>query len=193
MKKKFKAVELNQLDDTTIMKIREWRNQEFVRKMMFNKDIIDEETHIRWIDELKNDTNRYLFVFYLDDEPFGVTQYKYHSEKNAIETGDYLISEDYQLMGYGVIMEYFEQKIVYYHLYCKQIYGEVIEFNTQCVRLNQYMGFESRQISQYENIDGRDYGVLIETSDIDIWESQIKAKLGKIVSKLVDIEYTVIM
>ena len=67
-KKHFKAVELKYLDSETILKIREWRNQEFVKKNMYSQHEITQEEHLKYIDNIRNDNNRGLFVFYLDDE-----------------------------------------------------------------------------------------------------------------------------
>jgi len=35
------------LDDMYVKKMREWRNQDFVRQRMFNREIITEEEHAR--------------------------------------------------------------------------------------------------------------------------------------------------
>ncbi len=140
MKKHFKAVELKHLDNATIMKIREWRNQPFVRSMMFSQHEITEEEHMNYIAALKQDDNRGLFVFYLDDEPFGVFQYKLLREKNAIVPGTYLISQDYQVMGYGVIMDYMVQLITYHYLDADVIYAEVLRTNREQVKLHKVYG-----------------------------------------------------
>lgn len=111
---KFRAIELNHLDEDTILKIREWRNQDFVRKNMIQQHMITEEEHLSYIERLKKDKNRGLFVFYLDDVPFGVYQYMIDPVKREVEDGHYLISQEYQSLGYGAILMYMEQLITYY-------------------------------------------------------------------------------
>ena len=82
-KKNFKAVELNRLDENTISNIRLWRNAEFVRKQSFNKHEITEQEHANYIKKLKEDPNRGIFVFYLDDEPFAVYNYNINPLNNV--------------------------------------------------------------------------------------------------------------
>jgi len=106
-KKSFKAVELKYLDDKTINEIRIWRNAEFVRKNSFTQHEITIDEHKAFIENLKQDINRGLFVFYLNDEPFGIYHYKINPTNNSIMVSDYLTSEEYKYLGYGEIMSFF--------------------------------------------------------------------------------------
>lgn len=126
---KFRAVALNRLDGQTIDQIRIWRNQDFVRKNMFHPHIITEEEHIRYIEKMKKDENRELFVFYLDGDPFGIFQYELYPDERAVVSGSYLIDENYQVMGYGAIMHYMINQIICYYLDVDTIYAEVIDIN----------------------------------------------------------------
>lgn len=193
MKMRFKAVELKCLDEETIAKIREWRNQPFVQQMMYSQKEISEEEHKKYIAALLEDTNRGLFVFYLDDEPFAVYQYTIHPEGNYVVDGIYLIAEEYQYMGYGVLLIYFVDEIKFHYLHCHKSYGEVIDINTRVIALNEKMGILREGVLRQQALVGNSYhdvwcyGMLASE-----WDEK-KIKIEKLVFRLVEQEYTVLM
>lgn len=192
-KKKFKAVELNKLDDETITNIRLWRNSSFVREKMYNKNEITEEEHKKYINSVKNDPNRGIFVFYLDDIPFGVYQYTINTNNNCITGGHYLIDEDFQYMGYGVIMAYFISVIDFDFFKCNKNYGEVISNNKRLIELNKKMrvpleGILRQQIMvEGQYLDIYCYGVLRNE-----WDYGREAE-EKRISRIVDTNYEIII
>lgn len=191
MKKHFKAVELKYLDDSTIMKIREWRNRDFVRKNMFNSDLISEEQHIEYIEKIKKDSNRGLFVFYLDDVPFGVYQYIIYPEGNYIMDGNYLIDEEYQYMGYGLVEVYFMNIIKFEYFHCNKGYGEVLDINKRTIMLNEKLKIVREGVLRQQCIindeyhDVYCYGLLKEE-----W-SDIKEHLKRLISAIIDEQYDI--
>ena len=192
-KKRFKAVELNHLNQEIIGEIREWRNQDFVRKTMFTQKLISEEEHLKWIEMHKNDDDRYLFVCYLDNEPIGVIQYVYRPEYKAVETGYYLIDENYQYMGYGVIMAYFMGEIVFCDLGFERVFGRMMSSNTRAVRLDKFLECQGERVKDVVMIDGVKHEVIMSYGNRISWEQFEKPKLIKLISKIVDLNYDVIM
>lgn len=192
IKKKFKAIELNCLDEDTICNIRNWRNQEFVRRNMFCQDIISEEEHSQWIKRVKADDNKNVFVFYLDDVPFGVEIYTYDTENQWVEVGNYLVSEEYQAMGYGVILSYFGQEILYNVLGYNTMYSEIFEFNKNALAVSRFLGAEKEVRKEPAHLNGKTVNVNIVRGKKQYWNSFLKEKLGKLVMKFVYEDYEVI-
>lgn len=186
MKKHFKAVELKHLDDETIMKIREWRNNDFVRKMSYNQDVISLETHMQFIDDLRNDKNRGLFIFYLEDEPFAVYQYLLNPSKGYVKNSHYLIKEEYQNLGYGTLLSYFELEIIFYVLNYSKSYGEVLEYNKNVISMNKKMGATLEKVMKKEGqSNGEKQDVYCFSVCKDSWEKS-KQRYQKIINILVD-------
>lgn len=185
MKKHFKAIELKHLEETTIMKIREWRNQPFVKNMMYSQHDITEKEHKEYVKAVLNDKNRGLFVFYLDNVPFGVYQYMIYPEENYVKNGHYLIAEDYQYLGYGALLSFFEQEIATNVLGCKAVYAEVLSYNRKAMAMNKKLGAQLIGIQEKgATVDGISYDVyqyIIE----DGWTEK-KKKMEKIVYEIVD-------
>lgn len=184
---KFRAVELNRLDEETIANIRTWRNQDFIRKNMFNTHVITEEEHKRYIDKVKQDPNRGLFVFYLDGEPFGVFQYEVDLEANSVTNGNYLIDEKYQVMGYGAIMYYMIGVIQSAYLEVEKIYAEVIDTNKNAIRMHiRSGGILEGILKDYVTIDNVNHDVyrfsyLIKSPDEN-------SRVAKLIKQLIEQE-----
>ena len=139
-------MELKHLDEETIKDIRLWRNQPFVRTMMYQQNEITEKEHSEYIQKLKEDNNRGLFVFYLDEEPLGVYQYKIDPLGNYATIGDYLIREEYADLGYGIIMGYFITEINFEILKTHKNFGEVMDFNINVRKYNKRLGVRSEGV-----------------------------------------------
>lgn len=191
-KKKFKAIELNCLDEDTIQNIRNWRNQEFVRRNSFHQDIISEEEHSQWIQRVKADEYRNVFVFYLDDVPFGVVQYTYDTENQWVKEGAYLVSEEYSLVGYGPIMSFFSQDIAYNVLGYDTRYCEIFESNKNGQAVMRFLGAKAEARKERAVSNGKTVNVLIVRGVKQDWNDFVKEKLGKLVLKFVYEDYVVI-
>lgn len=129
---KFRAVSIDYLDEEIVMEIRSWRNQEFVRKMMNHSHIITEDEHNRYIEKLKQDKNRNILVFFLDDEAFEVMQYEIDIDENNasfVFIGNYLTSQKYQDLGFGSIGNYMINRIIRELLNVDLIKYEILETN----------------------------------------------------------------
>lgn len=186
MKKHFKAVELKHLDEETILKIREWRNQPFVKEMMYSKHDITEEEHRQYIDSLLKDENRGLFVFYLDEVPFGVYQYVIHPEGNYVVNGNYLVDREGGDLGYGAILLYYMNEIAFDVLHVNKCFGEVLEYNKRAISLNKRIGSKVEGIlRQHVLFDGRYYDVYQMGMLKSEW-SEYKEKLKNIIDLMIE-------
>lgn len=190
VKKRIKAIELRQLDEETICKIREWRNQDFVRKNMFHQDIITAEEHEQWIQKVRLDNNRYLFVLYIDDIPLGVCTYIYNMQDDIVEMGHYLISEEDQTMGYGVLLTYFGLDIMYNVLHYNRMRSQTLVTNKRVKGINRYLGGEEKVASITKN--GKEYEIDLISGTREEWNKVDKKTLGKLVFKFVEEDYKVL-
>ncbi|MBE5923078.1 MAG: hypothetical protein E7271_01245 [Lachnospiraceae bacterium] len=185
-KMQFKAVELKFLSDDIIKQIRNWRNQDFVRLQMFTQDIIGEKEHIKWVETIKKDENRHLFVFFLDDKPFAVVQSRYYPEYDYVETGDYLISTDYQALGYGTFLKYYTNEIMYYVLNYNTIHGEILDTNKKNINVGKRLFNNVKKVEEPRIVAGEFHDVYIIDSCKSDWENNQKRHLEKLVNRFID-------
>lgn len=183
VKKSFKAVELNRLDKDTAEQIRIWRNNEFVRKQSFTTHIISPEEHKAFIDKIKNDKNRGLFVFYLDNEPFGVFQYEINLSR-VLTAGYYLTDEEYTYMGYGVIMCYYIYEISFSILKAHKYSAETLDSNKKLISMYKRDNIIEGIRQEHILLDGTYHDIYL----VGILEknySRIKSKLKPLVGVIV--------
>ena len=65
--------------------VRDWRNNDFVRKHMFNNQIITENEHKGFLDGLQNSVNRKYYIAFFDGKPFGVLNTNIDSDAKKLE------------------------------------------------------------------------------------------------------------
>ncbi len=161
-KKAFKAVGLRRLDEDTVNQIRNWRNAEFVREQSYTNHKISEEEHKTFIEKLKNDPNRDLFVFYLNNDPFAVYSYTMNCQNNSVVVNNYLTNEDFKYMGYGAIMSYFIQQINFKILNVHKQCGEIISTNRKFIaRLKKDGKIIEGILREHALINGEYYDVYV--------------------------------
>lgn len=193
MKKRFKAIELKYLDENVIEHIRIWRNKPFVKEKMYTQHNITKEEHHCFIEKLKADSNRGLFVFFLDEEPFGVYQYDKHPNGNYMTGGNYLIDQDFQDNGYGVIQIYFMMEIIFSVIGCNKNYGEILDTNKRMIAMDKRIGAKLEGILRQQVLvngeyhDIHCYGILREEWLVS------KPKFEKLVFRFVEDNYEIII
>jgi UDP-4-amino-4,6-dideoxy-N-acetyl-beta-L-altrosamine N-acetyltransferase len=77
MSKTYKLILLTDLDNAAQLLALDIRNEEYIRRWMFNEDIIEPSEHFAWIERLKNDPSQLYFAI-MDDNacPCGAVNLK---------------------------------------------------------------------------------------------------------------------
>ena len=97
-------------------KIWEWRNDEITREMSINSEFISWEIHKEWFKSTLKDSNKYLYVGYLEKDIAGVVRFdKYYDKENCFSI-NININPIMRNQGLGKI--FLEQSI-------KQFFGEI--------------------------------------------------------------------
>ncbi|WP_303852387.1 UDP-4-amino-4,6-dideoxy-N-acetyl-beta-L-altrosamine N-acetyltransferase [Seleniivibrio woodruffii] len=73
--------ELTHADKMTVLA---WRNDDRIRFNMYSTDIIEESSHLAFIESLRNATDRVYFLVRQDGEPLGCIYFTDIKEKNAV-------------------------------------------------------------------------------------------------------------
>ena len=84
-----------------------WRNSDRVRTKMVNQDIIPLESHLRFVDSLKNRSDCKYWLFMIDDIPVGVYDLvDIRPDGSGGVSGSYIGDEEY--LGYGLLLIYIQ-------------------------------------------------------------------------------------
>ncbi len=136
-KKRIDIIDFLELPIKKYEKILEYRNQLFVRKASFNKDIITLKDHWRYYHLLKDRNLLFAFLIQCEKKDFGVIFLKKVTNK-IYTNGAYLVNIDSSYEGGGIVLEvcltYIGQKIG-------------VKYNRYAIRKNNKKGL---QLSKYE-------------------------------------------
>lgn len=122
--------------------VRDWRNNDFVRKHMFNNQIITENEHKGFLDGLQNSVNRKYYIAFFDGKPFGVLNTNIDSDGKKLEFGYYLTDIRYVDGGFGAILEYALLNHAFFSLNVKTVFCRVLTENKKVISLHKRFGFE---------------------------------------------------
>ncbi|WP_164468946.1 hypothetical protein [Aliarcobacter cryaerophilus] len=104
-KRELKIINFLHLNEEEYAKILEYRNQEYIRKVSISQDIISEEEHKNYLEQLKKEDEYFAFIIKNDDKDYGVISLKKLSE-DTYNIGDYLVKEDYKFEGEGLLISF---------------------------------------------------------------------------------------
>ncbi|MCT4631829.1 MAG: GNAT family N-acetyltransferase [Firmicutes bacterium] len=167
------------IDESYILRVLAWRNQEFVRSKMVSKDIISEKDHLNYMGKLVGRDDNKIFVGFINGEAFGIVTCKV--EDTNIDYGYYLVKEELLGMGFGMLMEYFSIKYVFDNFFVDKIKIKVLDDNKKVISLHKKFGFK---VSGNITFDERSFVTM--TLEKDIWEEK-KERHKKIINKVFNV------
>jgi UDP-2,4-diacetamido-2,4,6-trideoxy-beta-L-altropyranose hydrolase/UDP-4-amino-4,6-dideoxy-N-acetyl-beta-L-altrosamine N-acetyltransferase len=133
----------------------EWRNHPEVRQWMFTKEVIAKESHLSYIDSLKERTDRVYFLVKKEDNPIGVIDFtSIDTQKKQADIGLYA---NPNIKGAGkdlmdIIIEHGFKK-----LKLDRLVSEVFEENLRAIALYEKFGFK--------RIDKKEILIVMERRD----------------------------
>ena len=134
------------LSNNDKLMVLDWRNNEDVRKWMYNSDIISKEEHLAFIDTLKtNEIKQYYLVSY--KENYVGVMYMIDID-NTNKTAEFGIYSNPSLKGNGKILMDSICEYSFNILNLHKIVAEVFEDNQRAINLYSHFNFQKI----YENI-----------------------------------------
>jgi RimJ/RimL family protein N-acetyltransferase len=86
------GISLRRITRSDIELIRTWRNQDFVRDQMFERELITEVQQVAWFDIVNNPFN-YYFIIEVNEKPIGVIYAKNVNPESMVGEGGIFIGE----------------------------------------------------------------------------------------------------
>lgn len=100
-KRDLKIINFLYLSDEKLKKIREYRNQEYVRDVSISKNIISENEHKNYLTLLEKKDKYFAFLVLNEEKDYGVITFNKIDDK-IYYIGDYLVKEEYKFEGGGI-------------------------------------------------------------------------------------------
>ncbi len=140
-------VNILDVDIETQMEVRNWRNDERIRKYMFNDHIITEEEHKNWLKSLDDNNKSLFFIVYKDDIAVGVTgiiniDYINKSTSWAF----YLNEKGLSFLGLGFFIEYYFINYIFDNFEFEKLNTEVLATNPKVIKMHCKFGFKEIKI-----------------------------------------------
>ncbi|OQA16771.1 MAG: hypothetical protein BWY64_02453 [bacterium ADurb.Bin363] len=174
------------LDAEYISNLRNWRNQDFVREKMFNQGLISEDEHGKFIEHLREISEKRLYICFIGEKAFGVLDYNLFINNNSLEFGYYLIEQGYTNSGLGIVMEYALLNHAFYDLNVHKVFCRTLSNNEKVISLHKNFGFLTEGVmKQHIKMVNRYMDVTIQAIYESIWrdnriviEKLLKVMLG---------------
>lgn len=135
-------VTLNSMTEKDLNMVLSWRNQDYVRKMMYNSEIISNKEHSEWFNKVKNSTTSEAKIFYFDRKPYGVVNIHQIEYSNRTCEWSFYIGEKGAPSGIGTIMGCLAIDYIFNHLQLRKLCAEVMEYNDKSLHFHKRLGFK---------------------------------------------------
>ncbi|WP_180271523.1 UDP-4-amino-4,6-dideoxy-N-acetyl-beta-L-altrosamine N-acetyltransferase [Fredinandcohnia onubensis] len=166
-----------------------WRNQDRIRKNMYNEKVITMEEHQAWFQHILQSKKDVYLLFYMDEIPTGLVYFNGIDHQHEHCYWGFYIGREDATKGSGTIMATLAFDFAYKKLKMNKIYGEILAYNFASVKFHEKLGFKQEglfksHIKKDDNfIDVYTYGLLSK----DWYEFQRPFILNDLVCKGIDV------
>lgn len=117
-----------------------WRNQEHIRKSMFNQDIISIEEHLAWYNSLPQKTDFEYKILFINNTPVGIINFK-EIKTNIDCTWGFYIGEPTAPKGSGTVLAYLGLEYIFDKYNLLNIRSQVLPYNQLSINYHYKLGF----------------------------------------------------
>lgn len=138
------SVVLGQLRDIyrhDLQKLLNWRNQEFIRKVMFNDSLISWDQHLKWYENLIKSNNKISKIFVFNGKDFGLLNINNIDEQNGSCEWGFYIGEKNSHKGAGLLLGFTSLEFIFNNLKMRKLTAKVIESNIISRNFHEKLGF----------------------------------------------------
>lgn len=163
--------ELKDVKEANLKQILDWRNQESIRKVMYNSGIILLDEHVQWFERLQKSEAAQSKIFYYDHVPYGVLNINQIDQiNNKCEWGFY-IGDNNAPKGMGTILGFTSLNYIFDELSIRKVTAEVLSMNGKSATFHRKLGFTQEGLLRKHIIkDGNYLDVLLYGIFKEEWE-----------------------
>jgi UDP-4-amino-4,6-dideoxy-N-acetyl-beta-L-altrosamine N-acetyltransferase len=157
------------LEDIEKKMVWEWRNHISIRQMMYNKNLINFDNHLKFIESLKKSNTKKYWLVKRRNLNVGAL-YLANIQKNRGELGFYLAPEFHKIL--SVEFYYYSLNYLFESFGVTKLYGFTLVQNTSANSLNDLFGFSKHLVDK--EINGVIEKYYFRELASDIWLNKIK-------------------
>ena len=118
-----------------------WRNQEHIRKFMFNQNIISLQEHLAWYNSLSQKTDFDYKILFIENRPVGIINFKEIKPHVDCSWGFY-IGETDAPKGSGTVLAYLGLEHIFAKYNLSKIRSQVFPDNILSINYHYKIGFK---------------------------------------------------
>lgn len=177
----------NIVDSKYKFDVRDWRNQEFVRKNMIDSSEITLEQHTSYLEMLRTSASQKVYIALLDDEPIAVMTFRIYNDDNKIVSGSYLIKEEYLGKGFGAVLGYVRMEYIFNKMPTGRMSTLVMASNKKNLQLQKDFGCTITKEEDIIRANGKEDKLITLEMTHEEWLSK-KIKIERVISRLILLE-----
>lgn len=164
------------------MQVRNWRNDDNIRKHMLNSHIITQQEHENWLKSLAKTDKNIFFLAFLNENIIGVMSIINADYINKVCSWGQYLNPKYLGFGLGFFLEYYFLNYIFDNFEFEKINSEILSNNIKNIKLHEKLGFvlEAKNTStrRKEKIDMNYYN--IRKIDWQIFSKKLEEKAKEI-------------
>lgn len=137
----FEELELRDIREEDLDLILQMRNQEHIRKVMFDSDIISFTKHSEWLRSLKKSETDIAKIFYNNGKPYGMLNVNKIDNRHRTCDWGFYIGDLSAPRGMGTLLGFTALNFIFNKLYMKKVCAQVIENNNISINFHEKFGF----------------------------------------------------
>lgn len=132
------------LTEEEVEQVWKWRNHEAIRKYTYTTEIIQFESHVKFITSLKTRKNVCYWLVLKSGNPIGVINLTDIDDgKSSAELGYYIVPEMLNA-GIGLEFAYYNFMFAFQTIGCAHLHGGINRTNINALMLDSYLGCKVR-------------------------------------------------
>ncbi|VDH00940.1 Putative ribosomal N-acetyltransferase YdaF [Lysinibacillus sphaericus] len=136
-----KRAELHDVKKDDLQRILKWRNQDFIREVMLDSEIISFEQHSQWFNSLQDNKTSITKIFHFNSIPYGVLNINHIDEINGTCEWGVYIGSKLAPKGIGSLLGYTALQYIFCELKIRKLSAKVLGFNERSISFHKKVGF----------------------------------------------------
>lgn len=119
-----------------------WRNQPFIREVMYNSDFIKWEDHVNWLRSVFQDEMKFIKVLYYKDVPYGIANFHLTNKVSGFGEWGFYIGDKNAPRGMGKVLAYSMLNFLFEEVKIRKVCADVLDFNRVSLNFHEKVGFK---------------------------------------------------
>ena len=147
---------INFCNKLEVAKIRNLRNNSFIRENSVNKKIITIKEHLAWAKKIKTSKHQFFYCIIYKDKIIGGLELKNYNKNLLIGEWAYYVATKSNFVGLGASIEFKAIDYLFNFFKLKKLFCYVLDHNLKVIKLHYKFGFKEisyKQYPQYKNLN----------------------------------------